>query len=113
MQQAQFATAASVQAVMAAHSRRTASRLRRLRAPLLAIDRIIDGLEVAHLAGRTCLDAHVCREVEHLSALVPLTEDIARAADTRELHAALLDLQEEVLDAVVPSRHLWTGQDGE
>jgi len=33
--------------------------------------------------------------------------------DTRQLHSALLDLQEKVLEAVNPSRHLWTRQDEE
>jgi hypothetical protein len=79
----------------------------------VAIDRIIDALERRHLAGRTHLDDDVCRELEHLSALVPLTDQVTGAVDTRQLHSALLDLQEEVLEAVNPSRHLWTRQDDE
>ena len=113
MQQAQLAGVVTVQAAMAARSRRTASHQRRLRAPLVAIDRIINGLELNHLAGRTRLDDHVCRAVERLSALVPLTDGITGAVDTRQLHAALLDLQEGVLDAVIPSRYLWARQDGD
>jgi hypothetical protein len=113
MQGTQLAAAVSAEATMAARSHRTASHHRRRRAPLVAIDRIIDGLELRHLAGRTLLDDRVCRELEHLSALVPLTDDITGAVDTRKLHAALLDLQGEVLDAVIPSRQRWTRQDDE
>lgn len=113
MQGTQLAAAVSVEAAMVARCHRAASHHRRLRAPLVAIDRLIEGLELRHLAGRTFLDDRVCQELERLSALVPLTDDITGAADTRRLHAALLDLQEEVLEAVIPSRHLSTRQDHE
>jgi hypothetical protein len=113
MQGAQLATTISVEATMVARYQRMAGRQRRLRAPLVAIDRIIDVLELRHLAGRTYLDDHVCRELDNLSALVPLTEDVTGAADTRELHSALLDLQEEVLEAVIPFRELSRQQDDE
>ena len=111
MQGTQLAAAVSTEAAMVTRHQRMVRRDRRRRAPLLAIDRIIDVLELRHLAGRTHLDGHVCRELEHLSALVPLTEDVRGAVDTRKLHSALLDLQEEVLEAVIPARWLWTRQD--
>jgi hypothetical protein len=113
MQGAHLAAAIGVEAAMVARYQRMAGRHRRLRAPLVAIDRIIDVLELRHLAGRTSLDDRVCRELEHLAALVPLTDEVTAAVDTRKLHSALLDLQEEVLEAVVPSRQLWTRQDDE
>jgi hypothetical protein len=100
-----------VQAVMSARYQRIASRRQRLRAPLVAIDRIIAGLEVGHLAGRTALDDHVCQELAHLSELVPLTDEITAAVDTRRLHSALLDLQEAVLETVMPSRRVLTQHD--
>jgi hypothetical protein len=103
------AAAASLEAAVVA--RRMATLHRRRRAPLAALDRIIDVLELGHLAGRTCLDDRVCQELERLSGLVRLTEDVTGAADTRQLHAALLDLQEEVLDALIPSRSLYALQD--
>ncbi|HEY2706398.1 MAG TPA: hypothetical protein VGL20_22165 [Candidatus Dormibacteraeota bacterium] len=111
MQGTQIATAVGVQATMLARYRVLAARNRRLRAPLVAIDRIIAALEVRHLAGRTTIDRHVCRQLAHLSVLVPLTAEVSRASDTRVLHAALLDLQEQVLEAVLPSRQLYTLQD--
>ena len=107
----QIATAVGVQATMLARYRGIADRHRRRRAPLVAIDRIIDVLELRHLAGRTVIDDHVCRQLEHLSALVPLTDDVSGASDTKLLHAALLDLQEQVLEAVLPSRQVYTVQD--
>jgi hypothetical protein len=108
MQGRQIATAVGLQATMLARYRGISDRHRRLRAPLVAIDRIIDVLELRHLAGRTVIDSHVCRQLEHLSALVPLTADVSGASDTRLLHAALLDLQEQVLEAVLPSRQVYT-----
>jgi hypothetical protein len=107
----QIATAVGVQATMLARYRGIADRHRRRRAPLVAIDRIIDVLELRHLAGRTVIDDHVCRQLAHLSALVPLTDDVSGASDTKLLHAALLDLQEQVLEAVLPSRQVYTVQD--
>ncbi len=107
----QIATAVGVQATMLARYRVIADRNRRLRAPLVAIDRIIELLEVRHLAGRTTIDGHVGRQLANLSVLVPLTDDVNRASDTRVLHAALLDLQEQVLEAVLPSRQVYTLQD--
>ena len=98
---------------MVARCQRMAGRHRRQRAPLVAIDRIVDALERGHLAGRTHLDGNVCRELEHLAALVPLTDEVTGAVDTRQLHSALLDLQEKVLEAVNPSRRLWTRRDEE
>jgi hypothetical protein len=108
MRGTQIATAVGVQATMVARYRGIADRHRRRRAPLVAIDRIIDVLELRHLAGRTVIDDHVCRQLEHLSALVPLTADVSGASDTKLLHAALLDLQEQVLEAVLPSRQVYT-----
>lgn len=113
MQGAQFAATASAEAVVAARYQLLVSRRRRLRAPLVAIDRLIDVLELGHLAGRTVLDDRVCQELAQLSTLIPLTDSVTGAADTRTLHAALLDLQEEVLEAVIPSRQLCIRQDDE
>jgi hypothetical protein len=94
IQGAQLAAAVSVEAAMGA--RRIASRQRRLRAPLVAIDHIVDGLELRNLAGRTSLDDRICEELDQLSTLVPLTDEVTHAVDTSSLHAALLDLQEEL-----------------
>ncbi|HVS42891.1 MAG TPA: hypothetical protein VMU20_11540 [Candidatus Dormibacteraeota bacterium] len=104
MQGTQIATAIEVQANILARHRGIVERHRRLRAPLVAIDRIIARLEVRHLAGRTVIDNHVCRQLAHLSVLVPLTDDVSCASDTLVLHGALLDLQEQVLETVVRSR---------
>lgn len=111
MQRSQIATAIEVEANMLARYRGTVEGHRRLRAPLVAIDRIIERLEVRHLAGRTMIDNHLCRQLAHLSVLVPLTDDVSRASDTRVLHAALLDLQEQVLETVLPSRHVYARHD--
>jgi predicted metallo-beta-lactamase superfamily hydrolase len=111
MQGTQIATAIALEANTLARYRGTVERQRRLRAPLVAIDRIIERLEVRHLAGRTVIDNHVCRQLAHLSVLVPLTDDVSRASDTRVLHAALLDLQEQVLETVRPSGHVYARHD--
>lgn len=111
IQGAELTAAAAVEAAIA--SRRRTSRRRTLRAPLVAIDHVIDLLELRHLAGRTSLDDRVVRELNQLSTLVPLTDDVTRAMDTRKLHAALLDPEETVLDLVRPSRRLWTKLDDE
>ena len=103
MRGTQIATAIEVEANMLARYRRIAERHRRLRAPLVAIDRIIERLEVRHLAGRTVIDNHVCRQLAHLSVLVPLN-DVSGASDTLVVHGALLDLQEQVLETVLRSR---------
>ena len=104
MQGTQIATTIEVEANMLPRYRGIVERHRRLRAPLVAIDRIIERLEVRHLAGRTVIDNHVCRQLAHLSVLVPLTDDVSGASDTWVLHGALLDLQEQVLETVLRSR---------
>jgi hypothetical protein len=91
--------------------RRMASLRRRLdgskiRRRITAIDSLINHLEERHLTGDRTLDRGLRQRLYRLEheVGVPLPRKAVRARNTVRLHAALLDWQETLLDAVVPAR---------
>jgi hypothetical protein len=78
----------------------------RLRQRLAAVDQMIDVLEERHLVGNRAVDRVLRRRLHSLEAEVgiPLPRKAVRARNTVRLHAALLDWQETVLDALLPER---------
>ncbi|MHB8718656.1 MAG: hypothetical protein ACYDAC_07160 [Candidatus Dormibacteria bacterium] len=71
-----------------------------------AIDALLNHIEERHLDGERTFD-HVLRQrlgrLEHDVGL-PLPRTAVRARNTVRLHAALLDWQEMLLDALLPHR---------
>ncbi len=91
--------------------RRMASLRRRLdrsriRQRIAAVDQLINLLEERHLLGNRAFDRVLRRRLHHLEQEVglPLPRKAVRARNTVRLHAALLDWQENVLDALLPER---------
>lgn len=91
--------------------RRIASLRRRLdgsdiRRRIAAIDTMINQLEERHLTGERTFDRVLRQRLHHLEdeVGVPLPRKAVRARNTVRLHAALLDWQETLLDALLPER---------
>ena len=78
----------------------------RVRQRIAAVDQVINQLEERHLTGNRALDRVLRRRLRHLEQEVgmPLPRKAVRARNTVRLHAALLDWQETVLDALLPER---------
>ena len=92
----------------AARSDSHTASLRRARARrrIAAIDEMLDELERMHLDRNRVISRMVRCRLRRLEQEVgmPLPRRVVRARNTVRLHAALLDWQDEVLDAVVPAR---------
>jgi hypothetical protein len=91
--------------------RRKVSLRRRLdgsaiRRRISAIDSLINLLEERHLTGERSFDRHLRQQLYGLEheVGVPLPRKAVRARNTVRLHAALLDWQETLLDALRPER---------
>ena len=91
--------------------RRKVSLRRRLdgsaiRRRLSAIDSLINLLEERHLTGERSFDRSLRQQLYGLEheVGVPLPRKAVRARNTVRLHAALLDWQETLLDALRPER---------
>jgi hypothetical protein len=91
--------------------RRIASVRRRIqgsqiRQRVAAIDALINLLEERHLTGERTFDRVLRQRLHRLETEVglPLPRKAVRARNTVRLHAALLDWQETLLDALVPER---------
>jgi hypothetical protein len=91
--------------------RRKVSLRRRLdgssiRRRLSAIDSLINLLEERHLTGERSFDRNLRQQLYGLEheVGVPLPRKAVRARNTVRLHAALLDWQETLLDALRPER---------
>ena len=91
--------------------RRLAALRRRLggsraRQRVAAIDALINQLEERHLTGDRTFDRVLRQRLTRLEEEVglPLPRKAMRARNTVRLHAALLDWQETLLDALVPER---------
>lgn len=91
--------------------RRMASLFRRregsvMRRSLTAIDSLINVLEERHLTGERNLDRALRQRLKGLEDEIglPLPRKAVRARHTVRLHAALLDWQETLLDALLPER---------
>ena len=91
--------------------RRKVSLRRRLdgsaiRRRLSAIDSLINLLEERHLTGERSFDRNLRQKLYGLEheVGVPLPRKAVRARNTVRLHAALLDWQETLLDALRPER---------
>ncbi|MHB8718558.1 MAG: hypothetical protein ACYDAC_06670 [Candidatus Dormibacteria bacterium] len=87
-------------------ARRSRADANRVRQRVTAIDSFISVLEERHLTGDRVLDRVLRQRLQHLEAEVglPLPRKAVRARNTVRLHAALLDWQEEMLDALLPER---------
>ncbi len=99
--------AASVQleeARRALRARRDAVQQARRR--ILVIDELLTDLEEMHLRGSQPVGPELRRRVRTVEAEagVALPRRVLRARDTARLHSAVLDWQEQVLDATVPAR---------
>ena len=91
--------------------RRVVSLRRRLdgsaiRRRISAIDSLINMLEERHLTGERSFDRNLRQRLYGLEQEVgvPLPRKAVRARNTVRLHAALLDWQETLLDALLPER---------
>jgi hypothetical protein len=91
--------------------RRKVSLRRRLdgsaiRRRISAIDSLINLLEERHLTGERSFDRNLRQQLYGLEheVGVPLPRKAVRARNTVRLHAALLDWQETLLDALRPER---------
>ena len=77
------------------------------------IDHLLGVLEARNLDGTQGIDATIRAELDRLPRLVglPLPCDVKLARNTRRLHAALLDWDEQVLDTFVPAREQYAAVD--
>jgi hypothetical protein len=77
-----------------------------IRRRLSAIDSLINLLEERHLTGERSFDRNLRQQLYGLEheVGVPLPRKAVRARNTVRLHAALLDWQETLLDALRPER---------
>ena len=73
---------------------------------LAVIDELLDVLELSNLRRDRSIDRLLRARLRRVEAEVgvPLPRRVVRARNTARLHAALLDWQQLVLDAVVPER---------
>ena len=87
-------------------SQRSRERHYLLQSRMRSIDHLLEVLEARNLDGMREIDAAIRAELDHLPRAVgvPLPCDVKLARNTRRLHAALLDWQQQVLDLLVPSR---------
>ena len=87
-------------------SQRLRERSRLLRSRMRSIDHLLDVLEARNMDGLRDIDDMIRAELDRLPRTVgvPLPCDVKLARNTRRLHAALLDWQQDVLDALVPAR---------
>ncbi|MGH7723468.1 MAG: hypothetical protein ACRENL_11685 [Candidatus Dormibacteria bacterium] len=78
----------------------------RIRHRITAIDSLINLLEERHLTGERSFDRILRQRLYRLEheVGVPLPRKAVRARNTVRLHAALLDWQETLFDAMVPER---------
>jgi hypothetical protein len=78
----------------------------RIRQRVAAIDTLLTTLEERHLTGERTFDRMLRQRLYHLEHEVgmPLPRKAVRARNTVRLHAALLDWQETLLDALRPER---------
>ncbi|MBJ7608307.1 MAG: hypothetical protein JF887_02590 [Candidatus Dormibacteraeota bacterium] len=78
----------------------------RIRQRVAAIDSLIGILEERHLTGERSFDRVLRQRLYNLEHEVglPLPRKAVRARNTVRLHAALLDWQETILDALMPER---------
>lgn len=76
------------------------------RRPLRTIDLIVDELERGHLDGRVLTGLELAAWQARLPGLVgrPAPSYVTGATSSVELHAALLDWQEELYDELFPHR---------
>ena len=79
---------------------------RRTRERIAAVDSLISQLEERHLTGERTFDRVLRQRLYRLEEQVgmPLPRKAVRARNTVRLHAALLDWQEAMLDALIPER---------
>jgi hypothetical protein len=77
-----------------------------IRDRIAAVDALIGQLEERHLTGERTFDRVLRQRLHRLEQQVgmPLPRKAMRARNTVRLHAALLDWQETVLDALLPER---------
>ena len=78
----------------------------RIRQRIAAVDEVIEVIEERHLRGNRALDRMLRHRLRNLEQEVgmPLPRKAVRARNTVRLHAALLDWEETVLDALLPER---------
>ena len=103
----------SIARATADHSRRRSAWLtdRRIQAarrrPVLAVDALVDTVEEINLSGRgrqhDPLIPHRLRRLEDEIGR-PVPEAVRRARNGHQLHAALMDWQEDLLDEACPAR---------
>ena len=108
-----IATAASEFTAARRSYRHSRNRERTLRCPMATIDHLLGVLEACNLDGARDIDASIRAELDRLPRAVgvPLSCDVKLARNTRRLHAALLDWQELVLDALKPARRRYAAVD--
>jgi hypothetical protein len=103
----------SIARATADHSRRRSGWLsaRRLQAarrrPVLAVDALVETVEEINLSGRGRQhDPLIPHRLRRLEAEIgrPVPETVHRARNGHQLHAALMDWQEELLDEACPAR---------
>ena len=87
-------------------SRLARERRRLLQSRLRSIDHLLEVLEARNLDGMRDIDEAIRAELDRLPRKVgvPLPCSVKLARNTRRLHAALLDWQQEVLDTLLPAR---------
>ena len=107
--------AVASQELAAARRRCRQSRNRELalRRRIYNIDHLLGVLEARNLDGVQDIDTTIREELDRLARAVglPLPCDVKLARNTRRLHAALLDWEEEVLDTLLPAREQYAAVD--
>ena len=94
-------------------SRQSRNAERALWRRIHTIDHLLGVLEDRNLDGTQNIDAAIREELDRLPRAVglPLPCDVKLARNTRRLHAALLDWEEEVLNTLVPAREQYAAVD--
>lgn len=108
-----IALAAEELATARRRCRQSRNRERALRRRIHTIDHLLGVLEARNLDGTPSIDETIRAELDCLPRAVglPLPCDVKLARNTRRLHAALLDWEEEVLNALVPAREQYVAVD--
>lgn len=108
-----IAVAANEVAAARRRSRRLLERRQQLQCRIRGIDHLLEVLEARNMDGMRDIDDEIRAELDRLPRLVgvPLPCHVKLARNTRRLHAALLDWQQEVLDALLPVRAQYASLD--